>query len=235
MSQDADEVASGGASPDVLREERSVRSTYGIALALILLAVLTLIAAPALNASLEFGSALLQVVALVATLRVSGVRRRAMNGAAGVVLVVVVVATIAFVLGGVAGNALGLTLWLLVTAATIATIVIRLSRYGTINVQLVLGLLCVYLLLGLCFALAYALVQAFIPNGFAQGQQGISALTYYSFITIATVGYGDISPASPILRSMAVGEAMIGQLYLVSVVSLAVGRLSGREVLRRDR
>ena len=50
-------------------------------------------------------------------------------------------------------------------------------------------------------------------------------IVFASFITMATVGYGDLTPVSDLARAMAVGEAIIGQLYLVSVVSMAVGRL----------
>jgi len=83
--------------------------------------------------------------------------------------------------------------------------------------------------------LTYALMEYLDPAAFTQGVQGISGSVYFSFVTLATLGYGDVTPASDLMRSLAVAEAVVGQLYLVSVVSVAASRLgSVRERLRPE-
>jgi len=75
----------------------------------------------------------------------------------------------------------------------------------------------VLLLLGLIWASAYELLHLIHPDAFS-GAVGNApgALTwiYYSFVTLTTMGYGDITPVHPIARSLAISEALAGQLYI---------------------
>jgi hypothetical protein len=89
----------------------------------------------------------------------------------------------------------------------------------------VLGVLCIYLLFALFFAGVHQLLGAFIPN-YLNGTGEFatpSDLLYFSVITLATVGFGDITPAAEVARAVTVVEALVGQLYLVSVVAGVVG------------
>jgi hypothetical protein len=141
------------------------------------------------------------------------------------------------VAGGSTGAVFALVAWFALVAITIVAIGRRLRHYHHVTIALVLGLLCVYLLIGHLFGLAYTIASVLTPNAFTEAHQGIAGNVYFSFITMATVGYGDIAPVHPFVRSLAVLEAVMGQLYLVGVVSLAVGRL-GRpreRVLEDDR
>ena len=61
-------------------------------------------------------------------------------------------------------------------------------------------------------------------------EQHIGELAYFSFITLTTVGYGDIAPVSPVARSMAILEALAGQLYLAAFVARLVGAMSKPDV-----
>ncbi len=106
----------------------------------------------------------------------------------------------------------------------------QVFRSGPVTHHRILGAVAVYLLLGLLWASAYALLHQLRPDAFA-GALG-EALTqqtwiYYSFITLATVGYGDITPVHPVARSLAIAEALTGQLYLAitlaRLVSLRLG------------
>jgi len=213
------------ASPDGT-EQRHIRDAYGVALLLVFSAVFTLIAAGAPVASplAAFASALL-ATALVVTLRVSGVRRRNANILSSVLVLAFLAAAGGLVLGTDAGEVTFVIAWVLLTLATIASIGRRLATYHRVSLQLVMGLLAIYLLLGLEFGLLYVLAETLGIGAFAQGTQGASGAVYFSFVTLATLGYGDISPAAPLVRALSVAEAVIGQLYLVSVVSLAVSRM----------
>ena len=98
---------------------------------------------------------------------------------------------------------------------------------GDVNSQSVLGALSIYVTVGMLFTVLYG-VLADLGEApfFAQGTDGDPATRlYFSFVTLATLGYGDFSPAGDLGRMMAVIEALIGQLYLVTVVALIVGNL----------
>jgi hypothetical protein len=92
------------------------------------------------------------------------------------------------------------------------------------------GVLCVYLLAGMTFGFIYGVIGA-VGNDpfFAQipgGDQ--SDFLYFSFITMLTVGYGDLTAAGNLGRALAVLEALFGQIYLVTIVALLVSRLVPR-------
>jgi hypothetical protein len=122
---------------------------------------------------------------------------------------------------------------LLIALAPLAIVsgVIRGVRTeGVVTLHTMFGVLCIYLLLGMLFASAYALVgDAQTEPFFAAGiDPDISDYLYFSFATLTTVGYGDLSAATDLGRSVAITEALIGQIYLVTVVAVIVGGLSRR-------
>jgi hypothetical protein len=103
----------------------------------------------------------------------------------------------------------------------IASVVAVLVERAVVDTSAVLGVLCIYLLLGLLFSGVHQIAAAFQPhylNGAGQPPNS-SDLLYFSVITVTTVGYGDITPACLPARAIAVVEAITGQLYLVSVVA----------------
>jgi Ion channel len=104
-----------------------------------------------------------------------------------------------------------------------------------VNSRSVAGAICVYMLFGLLFMFLYGVLAA-VGHApfFAQGTDGTRALRlYFSFVTLATLGYGDYTPAGNLGHALAVLEALIGQLYLVTVVAVVVTRLGrpGRRML----
>jgi hypothetical protein len=108
-----------------------------------------------------------------------------------------------------------------------------------VNSRSVAGAICVYMLFGLMFMFVYG-VLAELGHGpfFAQGTDGTRPLRlYFSFTTLATLGYGDYTAASNLGHALAVLEALIGQLYLVTVVAVVVTRLGrpGRRMLQLDK
>jgi len=113
---------------------------------------------------------------------------------------------------------------LLVLASPIA-IGWRLLHHTRVTTQTVLGALCIYVLIGLVFANADYGVQLVSGHSFfAQpGDHGPGDFAYFSYITMATVGYGDLTPATGLPRTNAVLEALIGQIFLVVLVARLVG------------
>ncbi|MGE5827871.1 MAG: potassium channel family protein [Micromonosporaceae bacterium] len=124
------------------------------------------------------------------------------------------------VLAGVAGAA---TLVLVVMVS--ASIVRTLADRPVVELSTVLGVLNVYLLLALVFASVHQIFGA-VQVDYLDGVNGLptsSDLLYFSVITMTTVGFGDITPGTDLARTVTVTEALIGQLYLVSVVAAVVG------------
>jgi len=102
-------------------------------------------------------------------------------------------------------------------------------RQGPVTRHRILGGIAAYLLLGVVWAEAYTLVETLHPGSFSGAVDvagGPRVLVYFSFITLCTVGYGDIVPVHPAARSLAMLEAVTGPLYiailLARLVSLAV-------------
>jgi len=84
-----------------------------------------------------------------------------------------------------------------------------------------------YLLIGLSMALLIAIIDLFAPNSFGiQVQDGdtLPTFIYFAFVTLTTLGYGDISPLTPLARSISTFTALFGQLYLVIIMALIVGK-----------
>jgi voltage-gated potassium channel len=85
----------------------------------------------------------------------------------------------------------------------------------------------VYLVLGLLWARLYELVILFNPGAFQIAHDdGIATLFYFSFVTLMTIGYGDVVPVSLIARNLAILEGLTGQLYLVILISSLVAERS---------
>jgi hypothetical protein len=112
-------------------------------------------------------------------------------------------------------------------AAALLSGLVRLIVERGVGVQAVLGALAVYLLIGMTFAFAVgALAEGLHAPYFAQGGDIVqSRRTYFSFTVLTTTGFGDLTPAAGIGRLLAVLEMLLGQLYLVTVISLLVGNL----------
>ena len=122
----------------------------------------------------------------------------------------------------------------LVSALFIICVVVVIVRSiawsPEVNAEIILGAICVYVSIGMIFLFAYGAVADIGSSAFfAQGGDGTRALRlYFSYVTLATLGYGDYTPATNIGHMLAVVEALLGQIYLVTVVALLVARLRVR-------
>jgi voltage-gated potassium channel Kch len=109
-------------------------------------------------------------------------------------------------------------------------ILISVLRSGRVTADKIYGAICAYLLLGYAWAFAYSVIEEIQPGSFAtQGPAAndivsrVMQMRYFSFVTLATVGYGDIVPRMPLARTVALLEAMVGQFYLVALIGRLVG------------
>jgi Ion channel len=121
----------------------------------------------------------------------------------------------------------------LLVLATPPAIAWRLLQHPVIDAATVLGAACVYLLLGLFFASVFALTAVVGGPFFVTvAAPGAVDYLYFSYVTLTTVGYGDLTARGDAGRMLAVCEALLGQLYLVTVLALLVGHV-GRPRPRR--
>ena len=108
-----------------------------------------------------------------------------------------------------------------------ATVILSyLFTEDKITSDVIMGAICVYFLIGLAWAFIFFTLELFQPGSFQMPQgQGIdlSHFSYYSYVTLTTLGYGDITPISNQARSLALLEAIMGQLYIAILVAKLVG------------
>jgi len=104
-----------------------------------------------------------------------------------------------------------------------------------VDVNSLIGAFCVYLVIGLIWALLYRLLHLygltlFSGNITQQEKEILPDLVYFSFVSLASLGYGDIVPVSGLSRTLAYLEALVGQFYLAVMVASLVGVYSSRRV-----
>jgi hypothetical protein len=122
---------------------------------------------------------------------------------------------------------------LVLPAAAIVVLGRRIVMEPFVSSRTIIGLLCVYLLIGMTFAATYITIAVVSGEPFFVQTDHAHPVdfTYFSLVTLATVGYGDLTAANPMPRMLAAIEGLTGQLYLVTVVAVAVSRVR----TRRDR
>jgi hypothetical protein len=209
---------------------RSTQHRYGLVLLLTIIAVVDVIIAPDTPTSRGIG-VLLQgtmLLVVIATSRESRAVRRARAIAAAVVLLALALGVASSVVSPKLGSSLA-------GIAIVAVLVVlvrgvgHLIREQGVTLQAVAGALAIYMLVGLTFALLIGFIAYIGPAYFAQGNpQPLSQQVYFSFTTMTTTGYGDLTPATRVGRAVSVLEMLIGQIYLVTVIGLLVGNFSRR-------
>jgi len=99
---------------------------------------------------------------------------------------------------------------------------------GPIDGNKIIGAICIYLLIGLVWTLLYLFIAQAMPGAFNGLDQALwydnfADVAYYSFVTLTTLGYGDISPVIPIARFLVYMEAIVGVFYMVILVASLIG------------
>jgi Ion channel len=213
------------------------RSVQGRRLGLVLLLVLSSacfqVAAPdagwARLVTILFGAAI-----LIAAVWAGRARRLLARAAAGAATLVALAAAVDFAVeGSVPALLAAIANGLLVAFAPMviaAAIVRNVREEGAVRLPTLSGVLSIYLLVGMFFSFLYGAIQAADDGGFfAQvSDPERSDFLYFSYITLSTTGYGDFTPAADLGRTLAVTEALFGQIYLVTIVALIVANLRPR-------
>jgi hypothetical protein len=155
---------------------------------------------------------------------------------AGAALAVALLRATAGGIGDGAARTMNAALISLGPPAVAIGIIRNLRAAGEVRVEAVFGVLCLYVLIGMAFGFVYGAIDQFGGDPFfANGAPAtVAHCLYFSLTTLATVGYGDFVARTDLGHTLAVSEALIGQIYLVTVVSLIVGNLR-RPVERAQR
>ncbi len=126
-------------------------------------------------------------------------------------------------------------LYALFLLVTIVVLVKRISSQRVVTADTVKGGLSVYFLIGLLYTLVYLIVLRVDPAAYSNIEDPDIDCFYFSFVTLTTLGYGDVVPLSLYAKSLAVLQAFVGQIYLVVFIAQLVGlNLAGRLDTRRD-
>ena len=139
------------------------------------------------------------------------------------------------------GHAIGAIFFLVVTAKVVHS----LFTSQTLSIDSIFGAICGYMLLGVAWALIYALLFATSPDSFQvseairrhleHGEYRQYIFNYYSFVTLTTVGFGDITPLSIPARTLSWVEAMTGQLYLAVLIAGLISAMVARNTITNQR
>lgn len=222
-------AGTGSVSDEPSIEEFGAQYRYGIVFLLVFAEALLLILTPdgEIARGVAFALISASLIIAISTSRAPSVvrRRRFLFGSALAVLLTVGIGT------GLIGRNLSFLLAALLSVAVPVSLsrgLLRLVRERGASYQAVAGALAIYLFVGLTFASAIGFAAAVGSDHFySQGTNGsTSQHVYYSFTVLTTTGFGDLTAAHRFGRALAVSEMLIGQIYLVTVIGVLVGRRS---------
>jgi hypothetical protein len=212
-----------------------VKASHSYGFVLALLVCTFVFAATAPEESWVIGVlVLLQCATLIAALWTSGLGRSAV--VPSVILAAIGIAAAIAQIESDSDTATGsvFLVSVLLALSTCVVIAFGILDQQEVNKQSVLGAICIYLMLGLMFVFAYGAI-AELQSGpfFVQGTEGTLALRlYFSFVTLATLGYGDYTASSDLGHTISITEALAGQLYLVTVLAVLVANLGRKHIAR---
>ena len=122
------------------------------------------------------------------------------------------------------GRLAGLILYILLNMAIVGLVLRRTLLAPVVTFEVLCDSISVYLLIGVTWALIYVVMDTIDPGSFESLspsiEKGWTGFIYFSFVTLTTVGYGDIAPGNAVSRLFATAEAITGQLYLTIMIAL---------------
>jgi Ion channel len=209
------------------RERLEEGDTYGLLLILIVASYVE----SALIESTHWGKVALSVsfaAILLLTLHTSHVRGRWVRITVAVSVFVVSVNVVQAILGSEAFT--GATyIWIGFIVASPVIILNRIFRHPAVDLETILGAICSYLLIGIAFASIYGMLQTVgSENFFAQpGPYERIDFLYFSFVVLTTLGFGDLTPGTSLGKVLVTIEALMGQVFLVTIVASLVSSFVG--------
>jgi len=215
--------------------ERFARGdSYGLLLALLIALYIVMAAIPHASLWGRWVISMMLGVVMLLTLHTSHVRSRGLHLGIAIVAVAETANLLQAIFNERTGFGSSFLMFLLVLAAPVV-ILNRILRHDIVNLETILGAICIYVLIAIAFSGLYAWVNELEPTGFfAQKIQPENIdFLYFSFTTITTVGFGDLTAGTSTGRVLVTFEAMMGQIFLVTLVARLVGMYGARVVPSR--
>jgi voltage-gated potassium channel len=153
--------------------------------------------------------------------------RYAFNTALGLVATTIIISAVVIILDKAELEFIHLLLMLYFFIITLRLASQQVLFAGKVTRNSIVGSICIFLLLGLIWVMLYILLTEFTSNAFAglevgSWQQNFPDFIYFSFVTLTTLGFGDLLPISPLARFLVYIEAIVGVFYMAVVVSSLV-------------
>lgn len=197
-----------------------VRERYGLVLTLILVGYLLTGFETSRLATLA--NALIWIVLLLTTLLAPDLPERLRrSGLAAMVVVLLTAIPLGFVASDLA-TGWGLLMLAVAQLAAILAILNRITRHQIVTLQTVMGGIAAYALIAFMMAAVLHGTDLLTAGTFLNGVVSPGDYTYFSFVTLTTVGYGDIAPASDLAKRLVVVEAFVGQVFIITLVARLV-------------
>jgi hypothetical protein len=203
---------------------------------LLFFVVMTIILSSVVDVGASYGQSLavhsMSAAALLAALRATGVRprrRRVIVVLVGVLLGLLGFLTLVEQQGGIAipDPSRADPVWMVLVVAVPVIVLRRIARHTVVGVRTVLGAIAAYLQIAVAYSAIYQAVDAWSSEWLFGGPQTSSAYMYVSLTSISTLGIGDIVPTTQTARLLLSSEAVLGQVFLVTVVAIVVSRFAG--------
>jgi ion channel len=170
-----------------------------------------------------FVSSVIAGLALATAIYDSSTGRRLTRWQSAAIISAVILSAVVLLTGS--SDVLG-SAYLLPAVLVALTLPITLQRtlhHRAVTSETILGALCAYVLTGLVFAFVYIAISRFGADFFSQpGQHQASEYLYFSFVVLTTLGFGDLSPSVGLPQALVAVEALLGQIFLVTMVARLV-------------
>jgi voltage-gated potassium channel Kch len=171
---------------------------------------------------------------LLLAFRSSGTRRRWIR-VADILVAIGVAATLLLLIASVADpdaatdvGRVGTpsVMWVVLTVLSPLIVIRRLLQHRRVSNGTLLGAVAVFLLIALAFDYLFLVADAYQAAPFFGQPEPSTSFMYFSIVTVTTLGYGDLTPATNLARLLATTEAVVGQVFLVTFVAMIVGLLA---------
>jgi voltage-gated potassium channel Kch len=202
------------------RDRIPIRERYGLVLALVFLAYL-LGGIEDERLVILFNTVIWATV-LLATLWSPGLPRALRRIGIGATVFFFVSAASIWVVSTDVSNGSRLLILAVAQFAALLAILFRISQHRVVTIQTVMGGIAAYALIAFVMAAVYRAIELVTGAGFLNGVAGSGDYLYFSFVTLTTVGYGDITPATDLAKRLAVIEMFVGQVFLITLVARLV-------------
>ena len=228
------------------QEIRSLRGShrYVAVFVLVLALIMVAIALPPDNSARGVVMVVLSAFTLFVAVYISGTNAWTPRIVAGLVMFAAFAAAITWLIPGIKDEVGVATRLVILSLVIVLPFVIgegsfRAMKEEGVTLGVVFGAVSIYLLIAVAFAVTYAIIgdvesKPFFAGGGTTAFDAFPEFMYFSVITQSTVGYGDYVPATGAGRAFASAQALMGQLYLVSVVAVVVGNFGRGTQRQRD-